>query len=182
MLINLTPKNTARTEAEKHAKDMNKYVREFTDKKYYPVKFTDLFIPTKYKGVYWSCGDSRTVEAWCKQRLLYDSDNYWKHYNSFTRDEIRDCLAYDNNAWKYGVADSLEQVVNFYNENKDGYFKGNHVIFCQKVIKNPNEPCSGWRWHKWGEYIGVQNPKCEYLNDEQKIDEVITFSIYKILY
>ena len=113
---------------------------------------------------------------------MYGSDNYWKHYKSFTKDEIKDCIAYDNNAWKYGVADNLEQIINFYNENKDGYFKGNHVIFCHRVIKNSNEPCSGWRWHKWGEYIGVQNPKCEYLNDEPEINEVITFNIYKILY
>ena len=35
--------------------------------------------------------------------------------------------------------------------------KGNHVILCNKVEKNPSEPHSGWRWHENGEYIGIRN-------------------------
>ena len=74
--------------------------------------------------------------------------------------------------------DNLEQIVKFYNE---GNFKGNHVILCHTVKKNPNEPHSGWKWHKHEKYIGNRNHQSEYLNDEPEIDEVIEFSIYKIV-
>jgi hypothetical protein len=41
----------------------------------------------------------------------------------------------------------------------------------------------GWRWHKWGEYIGVLNPQCEYLDDEEFGEDfkyILCFNIYKV--
>ena len=35
----------------------------------------------------------------------------------------------------------------------------------------------GWRWHKWGEYIGKHTPQYEYLSDEKGIDYVLTWDI-----
>ncbi len=89
-------------------------------------------------------------------------------------------MDFDSNAWTYGVADNLEQIVEMYNENQESYFKGNHVVLAFKVHKDPQYPCCGWRWHKWEQYIGTQSPKCEYLNDEPEIEEVVVFSIYKV--
>jgi hypothetical protein len=38
----------------------------------------------------------------------------------------------------------------------------------------------GWRWHKWGPYIGTQEPKCEYIHDEPEIEEVFTYHVYEL--
>ena len=180
MLVNLSPKKTFNTEAEKHAKYMNRHVREYDDKKYKAWRFTDLFTPTQYTGVY-MCWDKGIINSWCKQRIVYNSKTYYNTLHNIRRNGIRDYISYENNVWYYGVADNIEQVLELYNKNEFGYFKGNHVILYSEVIKNPNEPCSGWRWHKWGEYIGTQKPRCEYLNDEPEIDRVITFSIVKVI-
>lgn len=37
----------------------------------------------------------------------------------------------------------------------------------------------GWRWHKWGEYIGRHTPTTEYLDDEPEIDFVYCYHIYE---
>lgn len=179
MLMNLSPKTNSLSQAQKHCRHMNKFWREPGEKRYKPYKFNELFVPTNYTGVYW--GHDNCINAWCKQYVVYGTHSYWQHLHSIPRDNMEEYLAYENNVWTYGVADNLEQVVKLYEENKEGFFHGNHVILCHKVVKNPNEPCSGWRWHKWGPYIGTQNPKCEYINDEPEITEVIVFSIYKII-
>lgn len=180
MLVNLTPKNKFRSIAERHAKYMNRHWRDVGEKRHKGWKFSELFTPTEYVGVYWNA-DMDMIDSWCKQRRFYGSRVYWEQSRKFSRDAVMDYLAYEKNAWTYGTADNLEQVVQFYNDNKDNYFTGHHVILCYKVVKKPEEPCSGWRWHKHGEYIGTQNPKCEYLNDEPEINEVICFSIVQVV-
>jgi hypothetical protein len=180
VLVNLSPKKTFNTEAEIHAKYMNRHIREYDDEKYKPRRFSELFAPTNYIGVY-LCWDKGMINSWCKQRVVYGSKTYWNTLDNIPRNRMRELISYDNNVWYYGVADNIEQVLELYNKNEFGYFKGNHVILCNEIIKDPNEPCSGWRWHKWGEYIGTQNPQCEYLNDEPEIDRVITFSIVKVI-
>lgn len=181
MLVNLTPKSTYRTEEERHKKYMNRHHRDvISGDKWKVRKFSDIFIPTNYVGVFW-CSYTDMVNLTTKQHSVYKSKTYWNTLNSIPRDRMLDYINYENNVWYYGVADNIEQIVDLYNKNEGGWFKGNHVILCWKVKKDPENPCSGWRWHKWGEYIGTRNPQCEYLNDEPEIDEVITFSIYKVI-
>ena len=38
----------------------------------------------------------------------------------------------------------------------------------------------GWRWHKWGPYIGTQDPQCEYLADEPEIKEVFVYRFIQL--
>ena len=41
----------------------------------------------------------------------------------------------------------------------------------------------GWRWHKWGEYIGKLNPQCKYLDDEEfgdNFEYVLCYHLYEI--
>lgn len=47
------------------------------------------------------------------------------------------------------------------------------------VRRADQSPTGGWRWHKWGEYIGDHWPQHEYIYDERDIDQVYTFSIYQ---
>lgn len=181
MLVNLTPKSTYRTEEERCIKYMNRHHRDvISGDKWKVRKFSDIFTPTNYVGVF-LCKYSDEIDLITKQHQVCNSKTYQNTLNSIPRDRMRDYINYENNAWYYGVADSIDQIVDLYNKNEGGWFKGNHVILCRKVTKDPENPCSGWRWHKWGDYIGTRNPQCEYLNDEPEIDEVFTFSIYKVI-
>ena len=178
MLVNLTPKNTYLTNEERSIKYLNKYHRDvISGEKWKVRKFSEVCMPTEYTGVFWCTDDNIFSE--CKQHQVYGSKTYWETIDSFPRDKMSDYIAYDNNAWYYGVADNLEQIIDLYNNAE--WFKGNHVILCWMVEKEPDNPCSGWRWHKWGDYIGTRNPQCEYLNDEPEINEVVVFSIYKVI-
>lgn len=73
----------------------------------------------------------------------------------------------------YGVCDSWEQIVEEcprLQADREPY-----VIRITPVVKGDN---GGWRWHKWGPYIGVHSPEYEYLDDEPAIEKVYTFSIH----
>ena len=176
MLVNLSPRNDFRTIQERLVNCAKKYNRGYKIKY---LKFSEMFEPTEYVGVYYG-SSMNFIRDYCKQHLWYNSKTYREIVMDFSynRCNVNEYLFHANNAWTYGVADNLEQIVKFYNE---GNFKGNHVILCHTVKKNPNEPHSGWRWHKHGEYIGNRNPQREYFNDEPEIDEVIVFSIYKVV-
>jgi hypothetical protein len=47
------------------------------------------------------------------------------------------------------------------------------------VIKANQSHEGGWRWHKWGEYIGKYEPQYEYLYDEPEIEKVYVYHIYE---
>lgn len=84
----------------------------------------------------------------------------------------------------YGVCDNASQVINRYNEFvKEGLIdeqNEKYVVLLTPICKCHQEKDGGWRWHKWGEYIGVQNPKHEYLYDEEDIDYIFVFQFYKL--
>lgn len=67
----------------------------------------------------------------------------------------------------YGVADNIEQIIEHHKEefidSPEGY-----ILFFTKIYQHKENAGNndGWRWHKWGEYIGNLNPQCEYLDNE----------------
>ena len=70
--------------------------------------------------------------------------------------------------YQFGVCDSFDQFLNKYEEllkNDERTF----VISFTHIAKNPGEEY-GWRWHKWGPYIGEGKPTTEYLADEPEFD------------
>ena len=80
---------------------------------------------------------------------------------------------------EYMVCDNVEQALE--------YWKGaienpvHKYVIALMPIKKANEPeKDGWRWHKWGAYIGSQNPQCEYIVDEPEIDMVYCAHIYNV--
>lgn len=78
----------------------------------------------------------------------------------------------------YGVADNIEQVKQYAKEMIES---DNPVVISVTEIRKDEEPEEGgWRWHKWGQYIGKQKPKCEYLYDEPKIESVYVFHVYAV--
>lgn len=67
---------------------------------------------------------------------------------------------------QYGVADSIEQIKEYF---KDEIESARPYIISVAAVYQDKENAGkggGWRWHKWGEYIGKLNPQCEYLDDE----------------
>lgn len=83
-----------------------------------------------------------------------------------------------------GVADTIDQIKEFYKEEiADPINK--YCIHVTPVLQAPENKGKGggWRWHKWGEYIGTLNPQYEYLDDEDfggDFKYVICFGILKV--
>jgi len=79
----------------------------------------------------------------------------------------------------YGVADSVEQVEEIFFEKLK---KSSRVFWVEynHIYKNDQPSEGGWRWHKWGEYIGKQTPKCEHIYDEEGIDHVVCYHFHEI--
>lgn len=77
-----------------------------------------------------------------------------------------------------GVCDNHEQILEkcpMLVTSKDKY-----VIGLTKVRKDKQPLFGGWRWSKWGEYIGDMKPTDKYLRDEKEIDQVYVFEVYQV--
>ena len=90
----------------------------------------------------------------------------------------------DSSKITYGVADNIDQIKEYYKEEVEDK-ETNYSISLTPVWqeKENQGKGGGWRWHKWGEYIGNLNPQCEYLDDEnfgEQFEFVIVFTLYKI--
>lgn len=72
----------------------------------------------------------------------------------------------------YGVCDSIEQLRRHPIWEKIDRDPRPMALVMTPIRKSSYE---GWRWHKWGEYVGEQDPQCEYLEDEPVIDLVYVF-------
>lgn len=76
-----------------------------------------------------------------------------------------------------GVCDYPEQVCEKFNPDA---LPGHYFVSFVRMLKKDQPSYGGWRWHKWGEYIGTKNPQYEYLYDEPDIEEVYTYHIYDV--
>ena len=87
--------------------------------------------------------------------------------------------------WRnYGVCDNASQVMDYYDslyeQHKDYMEDKKFIILLTPIIRKEQDEDGGWRWHKWGKYIGKFKPQCEYLYDEQGIDYVYCFHILEV--
>lgn len=83
-------------------------------------------------------------------------------------------------ATSYYVDDSPEDFIRKYHdilESDERIF----AVFFTRIDRHPGES-GGWRWHKWGEYLGVHTPVAEYLDDEPEIDHVYVVHISHLSY
>lgn len=79
----------------------------------------------------------------------------------------------------YGVCDNYHQVTAKWHKQLDVPDR-KFVISLTEIRKDQQSPEGGWRWHKWGSYIGTEEPKCEYLYDEPEIQDVFCFHILEL--
>ena len=78
----------------------------------------------------------------------------------------------------YGVADNIEQIKEHF---KEMIHSDNSLVISVTEMRKDEQPeDGGWRWHKWGEYIGKQNPQNEYLYDEPNIESVYVYHVYAV--
>lgn len=74
----------------------------------------------------------------------------------------------------YGVCDSLDQL-----RGTEAWARiasdPRPMALVLTPFRRSDEGEQGWRWHKWGEYVGLQDPQCEYLYDEPIIELVYAF-------
>ncbi|AFU87394.1 hypothetical protein CcrMagneto_gp224 [Caulobacter virus Magneto] len=79
----------------------------------------------------------------------------------------------------YGVCDSSEQLLacipDLIDDPDTPYF------ISMVEVRREHQPASGgWRYHKWGPYIGEHQNRSEYLYDDTHIEAVYTFHIYTV--
>jgi hypothetical protein len=106
----------------------------------------------------------------CYEVCHHGSSEYLPGYNHWPE------LA---NLNSYGVTDSLAQLLAAAREE---VVEGPRIflITLTPVVRQKQTPSGGWRWHKWGPYIGIQlRSGCEYLYDEPAIDLVYTYRVYE---
>ena len=80
----------------------------------------------------------------------------------------------------FGVCDDVENFLEVYNEELENSDRKFFAILTP-VLKSDQPRDGGWRWHKWGRYIGKFEPECEYLCDEKDIEIVYLFHIYEVI-
>ena len=78
----------------------------------------------------------------------------------------------------YGVCDNYQQILDQCPELVASTSR-QFVITLTPILKSKQSEEYGWRWHKWGDYIGVYEPQCEYLYDEPLIEKVYCYHIYE---
>lgn len=123
-------------------------------------------------------GGKKSVELRTGVYLIhhFGCSNFLCGYEDYPEFEGND-EGYEGYRGPYGVCDSLEQLLEKYPElEADGR---KFLVTLHEVKRSEQSPTGGWRWHKWGEYIGTQEPQCEYLYDEPKIESVFVYHIYE---
>lgn len=136
---------------------------------------------TDFKGCYWTNLNP--------ENLI----NHATHYELYKR--------YTHLA--YGVSDNATQVLdNLYHALETYLTKDNTYDFFTRgkrlykfltghpdavyfirftpVFNHHNGAIGGWRWRKWGTYLGKHTPQYEYLDEEENIDYVLLWHLYPL--
>lgn len=77
----------------------------------------------------------------------------------------------------YGVVDKPNQLFRYYDLIHD---PRKFCVGFTPVFRKDQPNWGGWRWHKWGPYLGTQKQTTEYLYDEKHIDYVLLYHIIEI--
>lgn len=160
MLVNLTPIETEIKRRSDIAKENNFEYTPQSDPKY-----------IQEVGIYQSSFPFNFPEDEFEELKKLNWDDRYKIFPNYEK-------------ITYGVADNIEQIKEYYKDEvadtEKKYCLALTPVWQEKENKGKG---GGWRWHKWGEYIGKLNPQCEYLDDEDFGDDfqyVITFTLYAV--
>jgi hypothetical protein len=99
----------------------------------------------------------------------------------FVQEEIEYALSdFEFDEFPYGICDEPEQFINKF-EKIIADHKDTFVVTFTLIAKKDQPKQDGWRWGKWGPYIGNKIPQFEYLYDEPEIEEVVIYAVWKVL-
>ena len=126
---------------------------------------------------------------WLQETGIYQS-SFPFNFPDYEFEELKERLSWEEQCLcvspksTYGVADDIEQIKEYYKEEiadpDRKFFVHLTPVYQERENKGKG---GGWRWHKWGPYIGKLDPQCEYLDDEDFGDDfkyIITFSIQMV--
>ena len=111
------------------------------------------------------------------QRIPSDIEKYYKRDN-WKKSQAEDYNEIQTELYHYGVCDDVAQLLSLYDFEAD---PRKMVILFTEMRREDQSREGGWRWHKWGPYVGLKNPQYEYLHDEHDIESVMVFHIYEVL-
>ena len=113
------------------------------------------------------------------QEGVYLSDySFQLHEIERSKSYIKDPEFLTNDvAWYYGVCDGIDNLLEVIPEllSSDREF----IVLLHGITRSSQPRYEGWRWHKWGDYIGTQTPTTEYIYDEPGIELVYCYHIYE---
>jgi len=114
---------------------------------------------------------------------VYQAHLNWDHQISsylFASRAFFDPVLDKHDIPEYGVCDGWEQILE--QNPKLATIPEKYIIHVTPIVRDQSNAGQGggWRWHKWGEYIGAHEPQCEYLDDEPDIDKVFVFHVRRI--
>lgn len=111
-----------------------------------------------------------SLDQWMRN-IVVDKDPNWT-------EAIRPKRSPETALWSWGVVDTPEQLLELapFLETDERQF----VISFTLIDASEQPAYGGWRWHKWGPYIGNFEPKTEYIYDEPEIEKVYVYHIYEV--
>ena len=188
MLVNVSYDPKSRVKVEKHHRLMlqeNPVIKQWDKEFRKTIKwhkkvfcFKGFFKP--YEPRSWEYVPNDPDAVFTGVYVVADNSQTADMVNLLTKQNAVDLFARENYesgdiCYSYGLCDNASQVIRYYNELKaEGKLRGNHIITINPMGKG------GWRWHKWGDYIGEFDHKCEYFCDEKGIKNVWHFQIIRI--
>jgi len=116
-------------------------------------------------------------------------ESEWLTYNQFShfRPDIAEWVSNDGReeyycSYPYGVCDDYHQILD--RDERVKHLKEipeEFIIVLCEIRKDSQPEEGGWRWCKWGEYIGDHKPTTEYLYDEEEISSVFVYNVYRVI-
>mgnify|MGYP001558849093 FL=1 len=139
------------------------------------IKLHEEWTPKKvYQGIYTQDG-GYGVDAYFGAHMEFE-ETYPKFYKDM--EELLSGTVQFINC--YGVCDSPEQFKEALGKRLEEDPRV-FIVVLNHIAKKEQPPKGGWRWHKWGPYIGKGNPEHEYIYDEVGFDDgVWLYQIYDV--
>lgn len=109
---------------------------------------------------------------------VYEDGSF--NFDNRVKGQVRDYIKSidEGDFQENGVCDNYQQILEKWPEIEASAQK--FVISVTPVLKEHQDAEGGWRWYKWGDYIGTGTPTTEYLYDEPLFEEVLCFHIYEL--
>ena len=78
----------------------------------------------------------------------------------------------------YGLCDNYQQAINTFSKYANSENK--YCLFVTPIYREDQPEKYGFRYHKWGDYIGTQWFQHTYLYDDKHIDVIYSFKFIKL--